>query len=73
MTYVAILEGGNVNYLNLHSKNRLRLPNTYRHQSRFNLSSIFYVPSDVPVLKHLHPDIEIITKDEYYTGYKRYY
>lgn len=73
MTYVAILDGGNVNYLNLHSKNRLRLPDTYRHHSRFNLSSIYYVDEDIPVLRYLHPSIEIIPKDEYYTGYKRYY
>lgn len=71
MTYAAILNGGNVNYINLHSQNRTRYPNTYIHEPKFNLNSVFYTDTDLPALKSIHPDIYFVPRNEYYKKYDR--
>jgi len=71
MIYCAIVEEGNVNYVNLHSVNRVRYPDTYRHRGSFYFNSIFYQERDFKLLKQLHPGVKFIPKDVYFVKRQR--
>lgn len=58
--YLMIENGMCLNYINLHTQNRMRLKDTDFSSSSLRFETILYTEEDMIKVKALHPEAEIV-------------
>jgi len=58
--YLMIENGMCLNYINLHTQNRMRLKDTDFSSSSLRFETILYTEEDMIKVKALHPEAEVI-------------
>lgn len=58
--YLIIENGMCLNYINLHTQNRMRLKDTDFSSSSLRFETILYTEEDIIKVKALHPEAEVI-------------
>ena len=64
--YLALENGMCLNYINLHNSTTMRLRDTPLTNFSIRHESIYYTNDDVPKLKKLHPEAEIMSFNSLY-------
>lgn len=58
--YLVVQNGMCLNYINLHTQNRMRLKDTEFSSSSLRFESILYTEAEMIKVKALHPEAEIV-------------